>query len=216
MLSNSQIREQHALGNIVIEPYDDGSLGVNAYDVRLGQHFYRERLAMGGVVNPFQNEQAHARWVHCEATAENAVQYGLEEGQRYILLHPGESILGHTMEFIGTRMTSSNNQNFVAMLQTRSGIERNNVDICQSSALVNTGFCYRITLEIRNLSKLNAVILPVGEKIGQVVFFHTGPMERFQHSTYHPPTLSSNGWTPQDMLPRLSSSLGKAILHSRL
>jgi deoxycytidine triphosphate deaminase len=143
-----------------------------------------------------------------------AEELGIPEGQRVIILKPGECILCHTEEFIGTRWIRGNcPMQYAATLQTRSSIGRNDLDVCAAAGLIDTGYCSRITMEIRNFSPSQTMVLFYGERIGQVVFHHAGKVRKGYTGSYQPIGEDGNSegdlkavimdWAPNRMLPRL-------------
>ena len=59
---------------------------------------------------------------------------------------------------------------------SRSSWGRNGVAVCFDAGWIDPGYINRITLEIYNLNMHESVVLPVGERIGQLVFHKTGPV----------------------------------------
>jgi deoxycytidine triphosphate deaminase len=65
-------------------------------------------------------------------------------------------------------------------------------------------------MEIYNMNQNHSVVLPVGERIAQIVFYHTGPVdgEYKQISVKYQTTDEDNlqqlmrDWRPEQMLPR--------------
>ena len=60
---------------------------------------------------------------------------------------------------------------------SRSSWGRNGVAVCFDAGWIDPGYINRITLEIYNLNMHESVVLPVGERIGQMIFHKTGPVE---------------------------------------
>ena len=124
-----------------------------------------------------------------------------------IVLRPGERILAHTHEFVGIRAHGG-----AAEVKSRSSWGRNGVAVCFDAGWIDPGYINRITLEIYNLNKHESVVLPVGERIGQLIFHHTGPVDggyaggcggisgKYQHTDDLTELIRS--WRPEMMLPR--------------
>ena len=84
--------------------------------------------------------------------------------------------------------------------------------ICFDAGWIDPGYVNRITLEIYNLNMHESVVLPVGERIGQLIFHHTGEIEgdysngrngmsgKYQHTSDLDELIST--WSPEQMLPR--------------
>jgi hypothetical protein len=99
-----------------------------------------------------------------------------------------------------------------AEVRARSSWGRNGVAVCFDAGWIDPGYINRITLEIYNLNMHESVVLPVGERMGQLVFQKTGVVEgdysggrggksgKYQ-TTDNLDDLIAN-WHPSDMLPR--------------
>ena len=99
-----------------------------------------------------------------------------------------------------------------AEVKSRSSWGRNGVAVCFDAGWIDPGYINRITLEIYNLNKHESVVLPVGERIGQLIFHHTGPVDggyaggrggisgKYQHTDDLAELIHS--WRPETMLPR--------------
>jgi dCTP deaminase len=136
-------------------------------------------------------------------TKELATAMGVTPGQKVITIHPGETILAHTQEFIGGRGTVT------TMLKTRSSLGRCLVNVCKCAGWGDIGFVSRWTLEIQNSGQL-PVVLPVGARIGQIIFFRSShPVDSYEvHGSYQKASPYDMAavkakWTPTDMLPKL-------------
>lgn len=119
---------------------------------------------------------------------------------RVFVLKPGETVLGHTDEFIGGV------EGVTTMIKTRSSLGRNNIGICKCAGWGDTGFTNRWTLEITNFSKDRSVMLVCGRRVGQIVFMATGKVSRKYDSKYqsqHSLKKMKKEWKPEMMLPRL-------------
>ena len=125
-----------------------------------------------------------------------------------IVLRPGERILAHTHEFIGIRAKGG-----AAEVKSRSSWGRNGVAVCFDAGWIDPGYINRITLEIYNLKQHESVVLPVGERVGQLIFHNTispvagdysegrnGMSGKYQNSN-NLESLIAN-WDPSQMLPR--------------
>jgi deoxycytidine triphosphate deaminase len=84
--------------------------------------------------------------------------------------------------------------------------------VCFDAGWVDPGYINRITLEIYNLNSHESVVLPVGERIGQLIFHKTGPVDgdysngrggisgKYQHTDNLDELVKT--WEPSMMLPR--------------
>jgi deoxycytidine triphosphate deaminase len=81
-----------------------------------------------------------------------------------IPINPQETILGHTIEFIGTKA------HFTTSMQTRSTVGRTNIMTCKCAGWGDIGYFNRWTMEITNISSY-PILIRVGDPIAQIVFF---------------------------------------------
>ncbi len=215
--SNTEIRAAIADGTIVCTPFNDSHVAEASIDFTLGYYFYKQEYdEQFRVYNPFDENEVdryfkgplaaipHQEW--CES---NQMQpfANIPPDHPIIVLRPGERILAHTHEFIGIRAHGG-----AASVQSRSSWGRNGVAICFDAGWIDPGYINRITLEVYNLNKHESVVLPVGERIGQLVFHKTGPIDgsyedgqrgvssKYQHSSDLDTLIRE--WRPEMMLPR--------------
>ncbi len=141
-------------GSIVIDPAPDRATQIQpaSIDLRLGydfQTFNYTRQALIDPADPSTFEQLTS-----------LVQ--LEQGERFIV-HPGEFVLGTTLERIGVP------NDLVARLEGRSSIGRLGIVIHSTAGYLDPGFTGKITLEISNLGRIAVALYP-GMRICQVAF----------------------------------------------
>jgi dCTP deaminase len=212
--SNSDIKAAIAAEQLISHPYVESHINGSSLDVTLGEWFYRmERQNLGGVYNPFDPEaveryfegahqaEAHAAWC---AKHGRGLFTGIPKEHPIIVLEPGERILAHTHEFIGIKGDAT------STMQARSTWGRNGVAVCLDAGWGDPGYVNRWTMEIYNMNQRDAVILPVGERIAQLVFYHTGKVEseyhklsgKYQDSIANDLRAIIDNWRPEQMLPR--------------
>lgn len=212
--SNTQIKQAIQEGHIVFHPYREEHIAGSSIDVTLGNWYYRtERPSEGGFYNPFDEDnvsqyfsgameaEIHADWAkkHGRALFKN-----IPADHPIIVLRPGERILAHTHEFIGIKAPGT------STMQARSTWGRNGVAVCLDAGWGDPGYINRWTMEIYNMNQHESVVLPVGERIAQLVFYETGPvdLEYKKLSGKYQPAASDNlesiitNWSPDQMLPR--------------
>lgn len=212
--SNTDIKKAIKTGQVVFHPYVEDYINGSSVDVTLGEWYYKiERNNLGGVYNPFDPE-AVARYFDGPHKAENHKEWANKNGRKLfvgipadhpiIVLQPGERILAHTHEFVGIK------GNGTSTMQARSTWGRNGVAVCLDAGWGDPGYINRWTMEIYNMNQRDAVVLPVGERIAQIVFYETGEVE----SEYHKLSGKYQGhkadslkdlvksWKPEQMLPR--------------
>jgi dCTP deaminase len=219
--SNTQIKQAIQDGHIVYHPYVDENIAGSSIDVTLGNWYYRtERPSEGGFYNPFDEAAVHRYFsgaMQAEIHKYWAEKHGrqlfknIPANQPIIVLRPGERILAHTHEFIGIKAPGT------STMQARSTWGRNGVAVCLDAGWGDPGYINRWTMEIYNMNQHESVVLPVGERIAQVVFYETGPVDKeYKKLTgkYQPAASDDldsiiKNWTPEQMLPRAYKDIRK-------
>lgn len=179
--SNQQIRQALTAGHIVCMPLNPKHIAHASLDVTLGYYYYRtEQTGDHPAYNPFSETDVrryfgnyikavtHKEW--CEKSGV-ALQDGIPEDHPVIPIRPGERILAHTHEFFGILPPGA------CEVKSRSTWGRNGVAVCFDAGWIDPGYINRLTLEIYNLNQHETVLLPVGERIAQIVFHETGEVE---------------------------------------
>lgn len=212
--SNIQIRQAIKEGHIVYHPFVAEHIAGSSIDVTLGNWFYRtEKPSEGGFYNPF-DEQSVYRYFGTPQEAEIHEVWAQKHGRKLfenipaghpiIVLRPHERILAHTHEFIGIQAPGT------STMQARSTWGRNGIAVCLDAGWGDPGYVNRWTMEIYNMNQHESVVLPVGERIAQVVFYETGPVDSEyellsgKYQTARSGDLASiiRDWSPEQMLPR--------------
>lgn len=212
--SNTQIKKAVSTGHIVIYPYIENYVNGSSVDVTLGEWYYRtERNSQQSIYNPFDEHAVHRHFEGAHQAKPHKQwcdQHGLKlfanipEDHPIIVMRPGERILAHTHEFIGIKAPGT------STMQARSTWGRNGVAVCLDAGWGDPGYINRWTMEIYNMNQHHSVILPVGERIAQIVFYETGEVEgeysklsgKYQEQAEDDlPSLIAN-WRPEQMLPR--------------
>lgn len=203
-------------GNLIIHPFKEQNVGENSYDVTLGKYYYRHERSSDGEIhlfNPFSETQVRRYWGNYrEATSlrewlkknhfqDNGLFEGIGLDDLVIWVHPYETLLAHTEEFIGGKIgvTSS--------MQGRSSWARSCIQI-ECGGLGDVGFYNRWTMEITNISD-SMVPLVVGRRIAQILFHEVerddrdeyGKRGKYQEETSLEGLVKN--WKPEMMLPRL-------------
>lgn len=212
--SNVQIRQAIKEGHIVCHPLVMQNIAGSSIDVTLGDWFYRtERSGVSGFYNPFDPKDVgryfdgpHRAEIHSSWAKANGRQLfkGIPPNQPIIVVRPGERLLGHTHEFIGIKAPGT------STLQARSTWGRNGVAVCIDAGWGDPGYINRWTLEIYNMNQHESVVLPAGERIAQMVFYETGPVDgEYKKLSGKYQTGSSTNvenlirdWRPEQMLPK--------------
>lgn len=215
--SNVQIRQAIADGHIVCKPFKDKHVSHASLDVTLGYHFYRvERTNERNVYNPFDREdveryfdgpyKAMPHEQFCKLNGITPVK-NIPLDHPVIAIKPGERILAHTQEFFGILPPGA------CEVRSRSSWGRNGVAVCFDAGWIDPGYINRLTLEIYNLNARETILLPVGERIAQIIFHETGEVEgnygkgrdggfsgKYQSGTDLNTIITT--WSPDQMLPR--------------
>jgi dCTP deaminase len=203
VLSDSQVLTAMNSGRIIISPFTRSHLSNCSYDVTLGAEFYRANTEVK-ILNPWSKTHIDAFWGDLQtasvATEVEAKDLGLQVGDKYICLRPGEMILGHTQEFIGGL------GDITTMMKARSSIGRCCLSVCKCAGMGDIGYISRWTMEITNHSTTASIILPVGKRIAQIVFLTSSEPEKSYAGNYQTGTTTQEimaAWQPSDMLPKL-------------
>ncbi|HQG79245.1 MAG TPA: deoxycytidine triphosphate deaminase [bacterium] len=225
VLSKPEILEHYKEGNIIIDPFNPRNLSSTSYDVRLGPYFYRQlTLKHTEILNPFCQKTLKKMYANLEEAVFvkelkshiNLFQ-NLKPSDKVILVAPNETILAHTIEFIGGRNGTKNLPAVTSEMRARSSIGRIGIAVCKCAGWGDVGYVNRWTMEITNFSS-SVIPLPVGLRVAQIIFHSTSPVDSndqyFKKGKYQNEfDLKSikKKWKPSDMLPRLyeDRDLGK-------
>ena len=210
--SNLEIEQAIADGHIMFYPYQPQHINGSSVDVTLGEWYFRtDRQSTFTVYNPFdkievdryfgeaQKAIPHSQW--CQETG-NEPFANIPIDHPVIIIEPGERILAHTNEFIGILPPGTTS------MQSRSTWGRNGLAVCFDAGWGDPGYINRWTLELYNLNQRHSIVLPVGERIAQVVLFHTGEVRGSYASLSGKYTSGTDinelvaNWKPDQMLPR--------------
>jgi len=149
VLSDRTIRRLIAEGRIVIEPFDPSLMQPSSLDVRVDRYF-----------RVFRN----SRYPYIDVKAEQEELTELvEAGDEAFILHPGEFVLGSTLE----RVTLPDD--LVARLEGKSSLGRLGLLIHSTAGFIDPGWDGHVTLELSNVANLPITIYPE-MKIGQISF----------------------------------------------
>jgi dCTP deaminase len=217
-LSDKAILREKEAGNILIDPFDAPNLGTGSYDVTLGMYYYRENRDAQGLsfYNPYSEQDVARVWggrddylqaILAKDWRQQNRNFPLEnitDDDSIIVLDPGETILAHTIEFIG-----GTDNTIDTMMKARSSTGRNFIEVCKCAGLGDIGYCNRWTMEITNNSFKYQIPLVVGRRIAQILFFKTEGTVSSVYSDSGKYQETSNiekmmkEWRPSMMLPRM-------------
>jgi len=214
LLSDKAILSAMKDGRVIIHPFERAQLSTASYDVTLGRYYYRERDPSPGqgIYNPFDEKHVERVWTGPHE-AEVASKWkhktkqeltNIDDNDLIIWIQPGETILGHTNEYLGGR------GDVTTMMKARSSLGRNFIETCKCAGWGDIGYINRWTMEITNNSRHYAIPLVVGRRVAQIVFFASdgtiNGRDYSQEGKYQTMTNLEelqNIWTPSAMLPKM-------------
>ena len=159
ILSDRSILEEISNGRIVIDPFEPKNLQPSSVDLHVDRNFRTFHTAR----YPFIDVKKEM------AELTELVQV---EGDTPFILHPGEFVLGSTLERVALP------EDLVARLEGKSSLGRLGLLIHSTAGYVDPGWDGYLTLELSNVANLPITIYP-GMKIGQISFFRLStPAER--------------------------------------
>jgi dCTP deaminase len=153
ILSDRTIREEIKAGRVVIDPFDDGMVQPSSVDVRLDRYFRVFLNHTMPVIDLKKNLEELTRLVEIDA----------EDPERTFILHPGEFVLGSTLERVALP------DDTVGRIDGKSSLGRLGLLIHSTAGFIDPGFDGHITLELSNVASLPITLYP-GMKIGQISF----------------------------------------------
>ncbi|MDA8611432.1 hypothetical protein N9L18_01030 [Candidatus Pacebacteria bacterium] len=215
-LSDKKILGEIEKGDIIIEPFKRENLSTSSYDVTLGEFYFRESRPdryQNKIYNIWNEKHIKHVWdtdnVHEAKTAKevfkdiNFEYNNISPEDKVILLEPGETILGHTNEFIGGM------GHITTMMKARSSLGRSFIEVCKCAGWGDVGYVNRWTMEITNNSQHYSIPLVVGRRIAQIIFFETGEIVGDDYTTKGKYNTSKDikelevNWKPPMMIPQL-------------
>lgn len=236
VLSDRELVDDLISGHVVCRPLRPENVRGSSIDLTLGEYFWRCDARPGGVFNPYDEAEveryfdgpfqakpyasvyrklvmeggSRADWgwpVPAGMTWSIETEHpfkNIPEDWPVIVLRPRERILAHTHEFVGVHPPGT------TMMKARSSSGRVGFKVCDDAGWGDPGYVNRWTMEMRNDND-EAIIIPVGERVAQLVFFRTGAVrehygsERLYESKYQGSDDLDRvvaDWTPRAMLPR--------------
>lgn len=150
ILSDRSIRNALDAERIVIDPLTPGSIQPSSVDLRLDRHFLVFRNHTMAIIDVKQDLSALTEPV--EVTGDDP-----------FVLHPGEFVLGSTLERVALP------DDLVARLEGKSSLGRLGLLIHSTAGFVDAGWDGQLTLELSNVATLPITLYP-GMKIGQISF----------------------------------------------
>jgi dCTP deaminase len=160
LLSDGDIRKEVESGRLVLEPWDAELLQPSSIDVRLDRYF-----------RVFNN----SAYTHIDPAVQQDELTSLveAEGDSPFVLHPGEFVLGSTLEVVTVP------DDLAGRLEGKSSLGRLGLLTHSTAGFIDPGFSGHITLELSNVANLPITLWP-GMKIGQLCLF------RLSNPSEHP------------------------------
>lgn len=150
ILSDHSIRDEVEAGRIVIEPFDDRCVQPSSVDLHVDRYFRVFRNHSQRVIDVKEDQEELTELV--EMVGEDA-----------LILHPGEFVLGSTLERVALP------GDLVGRLEGKSSLGRLGLLIHSTAGFVDAGWDGHLTLELSNVANLPITVYP-GMKIGQISF----------------------------------------------
>ena len=159
VLSDGTIRAEIEAGRISFDPFDESLIQPSSVDVRVDRRF-----------RVFHN--ARYPYIDVRRPMEELTELVEVSGEEPFILHPGEFVLGQTLERV--RLPDD----LVARLEGKSSLGRLGLLIHSTAGFVDAGFEGNLTLELSNVANLPITIY-YGMPIGQISFMRMdSPVER--------------------------------------
>jgi dCTP deaminase len=151
IFSDRTIKEAIAGGKIVIDPYEPSYVQPSSVDLRVANGF-----------RVFVNHKYSE--IDPRSPQSDLTQLIEVDDEDPFMLHPGEFVLGSTLERVVL------GDDVVARLEGKSSLGRLGLLIHSTAGFIDPGFEGHITLELSNVATLPIAIYP-GMKIGQISFY---------------------------------------------
>ena len=166
LLSDRDIRAEVDAGRVVLDPWDPAMIQPSSVDVRMDKYFRLFDNHKYPVIDPAKDQEDLTRLVEVDP----------EEG---FVLHPGEFVLGSTLETITLP------DDLAARVEGKSSLGRLGLLTHATAGFVDPGFSGHVTLELSNVATLPIMLWP-GMKIGQLCFIKlSSPTENPYGSQKH-------------------------------
>jgi dCTP deaminase len=153
ILSDGDILDRMEAGDLVVEPLDDPDLQIQpaSVDLRLGREFLEFQRTNIPCIHPNSEREV----------SEYVTETVVEEGEDFVL-HPGDFVLGTTMERVEIPA------DLIAHVEGRSSLGRL-VVVHATAGLCDPGYEGQITLELSNLGTAPVALEP-GMRVSQLTF----------------------------------------------
>src|SRR3984885_5640713 len=158
VLSDRSFLEAIREGQIGIDPFDESCVQPSSVDLHVDRYFRLFRNHSSRVIDVREDQEDLTELV--------------DVGEDPLILHPGEFVLGSTVEKVSLPA------DLVARLEGKSSLGRLGLLIHSTAGFVDAGWTGHLTLELSNVANLPITVYP-GMKIGQISFLRmTTPADR--------------------------------------
>jgi dCTP deaminase len=159
ILSDRDLKSALESGRLVVEPLGPNAIQPSSIDLRIGRHF-----------RVFANTRYP--YIDVRKPMEDLTELVEVTGDEPFILHPGEFVLGTTLERVAIP------DDLVGRLEGKSSLGRLGLLIHSTAGFVDAGFAGNLTLELSNVANLPITLYP-GMKIGQISLFQmSSPAKR--------------------------------------
>jgi dCTP deaminase len=148
LIPDHVIRSYTLNGTLGIEPFDPEMIQPSSVDVRLDRFFRAFESHRSTHIDPAQEDEDLTRLVD-------------QPLDRPFVLHPGEFVLGSTLEKITLPV------DLAGRLEGKSSLGRLGLVVHSTAGFIDPGFSGHVTLELSNMAPLPIKLWP-GMKIGQL------------------------------------------------
>ncbi|HEX2420634.1 MAG TPA: dCTP deaminase [Acidimicrobiia bacterium] len=148
ILSDVDLEKLLASGELVIEPLGPNAIQPSSVDLRVGDQF-----------RVFTNSRYP--YIDVRRPMEDLTELVTTNGDEPFILHPGEFVLGTTLEYVEIP------NDLVGRLDGKSSLGRLGLVIHATAGWADPGFKGYLTLELSNVANLPITLYP-GMKIGQI------------------------------------------------
>ena len=186
LLSDRDLRKALDEGQLGLDPFDPAMVQPSSIDVRLDRYF-----------RVFANH----RYTHIDPAEQqdDLTEMVEPKGDEPFILHPGEFVLGSTLEVITLGDT------LASRLEGKSSLGRLGLLTHSTAGFIDPGFSGHVTLELSNVANLPIKLYP-GMKIGQICVIQlSSPSEHpYGSSVYGSRYQDQRGPTPSRSYLRFS------------
>ena len=159
VLADRDIRAALQEGRIRIDPFDEACLQPSSVDLHLASDFRVFHNHRYPFIDPREEQP-------------DLTEVTTVDGDEPFILHPGEFVLGQTLEWVELP------DDLVARLEGKSSLGRLGLLIHSTAGYVDPGWKGNLTLELSNVANL-PIALYFGMRIGQISYFEmSSPVER--------------------------------------